>query len=318
MRQRPVTAGEAAVDRAGGFGRSGKGDARDARIAGQRRANRAVAGDELHRAVRHPGGVEQPHGEVRDQRGLLGGFGQHGVAGRQRPGDQPGENRQREVPRRNRHERPAPVQGQAVALARRAGQRLAFRREQAARLGGVIAQEIDRLAQFQHGIGQGLAGLALAEREERVAVRLVLVGHGFEQRGPFRSAARIPLRLGGERTLDHGGNFVWPGIAAMAHHHGAVMRAADRARGGSRCGLCRWRGGPPGKAAQLGQRCRQGFAHQRIGQIDPRAVGARGEQRRGQRDRRIAARGQRGEFRHRIAGQVRHRHFGIGHAVDEG
>ena len=37
--------------------------------------------------------------------------------------------------------------------------------EQAARLAGVIAQEIDRLAHFQHRVGQGLPGLADAQRE---------------------------------------------------------------------------------------------------------------------------------------------------------
>jgi hypothetical protein len=32
--------------------------------------------------------------------------------------------------------------------------------------GGVVAQEIHRLAQFGHGIGQGLAGLARQQRED--------------------------------------------------------------------------------------------------------------------------------------------------------
>ncbi len=79
--------------------------------------------------------------------------------------DQAGEDRQREIPRRNAGEHAAAVQAQLVLLAGRARQRQRPG-ELAPRFGRVEAQEIDRLAHFEHRVDQGLPGLADAEREE--------------------------------------------------------------------------------------------------------------------------------------------------------
>ena len=47
-------------------------------------ADRAVAGHEMQRARRHAGLVQQLHRFSGDQRRLLGGLGDHGIAGGER------------------------------------------------------------------------------------------------------------------------------------------------------------------------------------------------------------------------------------------
>ena len=68
-------------------------------VGDQRRADRPVARQQLQRAAWHPRLVQQPHGGGRDQRRLLRRLRQHDIAGRQRGGDLPDEDRQRKVPR---------------------------------------------------------------------------------------------------------------------------------------------------------------------------------------------------------------------------
>ena len=78
---RPVLGGERAVDRPRDLGRAGEGHAGHARIGNERRARFAVAEHEMQRARRHAGLVQQPHRRRRDQRRLLGGLGDHRIAG---------------------------------------------------------------------------------------------------------------------------------------------------------------------------------------------------------------------------------------------
>ena len=119
-----VARGQRAVDRARGVGGAGEGHAGDARIARQRRADGgAVARQELQHRFRHAGFVQQLHRGVADQVGLLGGLGDHAVAGGERGGDLAGEDRQREIPRADADEHAAAVQLQLVRLAGRARQR---------------------------------------------------------------------------------------------------------------------------------------------------------------------------------------------------
>ena len=101
-----------------------------------------------------------------DQRRLLGGLGDHGIAGGERGGDLAGEDRERKIPRAD-----------ADDGAERAGEP---GNERARRLVRVIAQEIDRLAHFRDRVGVGLAGLAHDESDERVA-------SGFERVGGARA-----------------------------------------------------------------------------------------------------------------------------------
>ena len=83
----------------------------------------AVAGDEMQRARRHAGLVQEPHGRGGDQRRLLGGLRDDGVAGHQRRRDLAEEDRERKIPRRDRDEDAAAAQAQHVALAGRSRHR---------------------------------------------------------------------------------------------------------------------------------------------------------------------------------------------------
>ena len=85
-------------------------------------------------------------------------------------------------------------------------------------LGGVIAQEIHRLAQLGHGIGQGLAGFLRKDAEDRAEVFFVKIRSPAQHGGAFRSR-RVP----GARIVDgpRGG-------CGIGHRH----RGDRAARGG--------------------------------------------------------------------------------------
>ena len=117
----------------------------------------AVARQELQHGFRHAGFVQQLHRVVADQVGLLGRLGDHAVAGGERGGDLADEDRQREIPRADADEHAAAVQLQRRWI-RRSGRAALRAAEQLARLRGVVAQEIDRLAHFGDAVGDGLAG----------------------------------------------------------------------------------------------------------------------------------------------------------------
>ena len=119
---RAVARGQRAVDRPGGVGAAGEGDAVAAADAPTSACadRRAVAGQQVEQVGGQAGVVEQPHRLGGDQRRLFGGLGEHGVAGRQRRGDLAGEDGQREVPRADAGEDAAAVQGELVGLADRA------------------------------------------------------------------------------------------------------------------------------------------------------------------------------------------------------
>ena len=90
------------LDQLGDFGRAGEADAGDARIGGQRRADRrAVAGQQLDDVFRHAGLTQQLDGADGDQRRLLGRLGDHRIAGDERCRDLAGEDRERKIPRRD-------------------------------------------------------------------------------------------------------------------------------------------------------------------------------------------------------------------------
>src|SRR5262249_57583118 len=71
---------------------------------------------------RATGRVQQANGAVRDQRRLLRRLRRHSVAGGQCRGNLADEDRQREVPRRDRGEYATPTERPGVALAGGSGQ----------------------------------------------------------------------------------------------------------------------------------------------------------------------------------------------------
>ena len=162
-------------------------------------------GQELQRRDGHARAMQEAHRLVRDQRRLLGGFREHRIAGGERRRDFADEDRQRKIPGRNRHDR--------------ANGRDAGRRQFGARLRGVIAQEVGRLAHFGDGVGERLAGLAHGEREKRHALRLEEIGRALEtcrtrggrSVGPCATVldgGRHRARHIARRGLDHGADDV--------------------------------------------------------------------------------------------------------------
>ena len=171
------------------------------------------------------------------------------------------------------------------------------------RLGRIIAQEIDRLAHFEHGVDQRLARLAHAQGEQRLALGLEQVGRLVQQHRPRLAAERIPrlLRTGGGANRDDRLRLRSPRSPGRRLRYGRTARRPACPRPTAERRRC----GPQPRFQRI-QPPEQRLAHQRIAQVEPRAILApRAEDRIGQRDRRIALRFQRGKLGHRIAHQMR-------------
>ncbi len=114
------------------------------------------------------------------------------VAGGERGAHLAEEDREREVPRRDAGEHAAAVQLDLVALAGRAGQRHRPG-EIGAGAHGVVAQEIDRLAQLRDGVGDGLAGFADAEGEHIGLRAFQQIGGALQARGAVARGRHRPV-----------------------------------------------------------------------------------------------------------------------------
>ncbi len=158
----------------------------------QRRADAPVSDSKLQRILRHAGRMEQPHSVRRDARRLLGRLGDHGVARHERRRHLAEEDRQREIPGADTDEDAAALQLQPVLLARGAGEQHARVAEVLARLGRVVAAEIDGLAQLRDRIVDRLAAFVAQQRQQRPALPLQRVGHAVEAGGAGRSRRRAP------------------------------------------------------------------------------------------------------------------------------
>jgi hypothetical protein len=186
---------------------AGEADAVDARVTSERRADdRSRTGQELERRRRHTRLVQQRDGTRGHQRRLLGGLGEHGIADHERGRDLAGEDREREIPRRDAREYPAGLPA--------SGARLGF--------GRVVAQEIDCLAELGNGVGEGLASLARRQREQLASMRLVEIRGAAQARGARLERCRRPGRVSSagrrERGLD-------VGSSALDHLPDRVLRA---------------------------------------------------------------------------------------------
>jgi hypothetical protein len=100
-------------------------------------------------------------------------------------------------------------------------------------LGGVIAQEIHRLAQFAHGVGQGLSGLARQRAK---------IGRIRPHKDRRRGAGRRRVRRAGASQMAGIGDGAVATVAASASHMGdgspvaGFAPAAGRRRRGTRSG----------------------------------------------------------------------------------
>ena len=136
--------------------------------------------------------MHQPHGRGRDARRLLGGLGDHRIAGHQRGDDLPGEDREREIPRADADEHAASAVMQFVGLAGRPRHPLGHERN--ARLCGVVAAEVGGLAHLGECIVQCFSAFDLHQRDERIAVLLVKIGDALERGGAIRNRRLAPGR----------------------------------------------------------------------------------------------------------------------------
>ncbi len=188
----PAFSGEGLIDGAADFGRAREGDADDARIGDEAGADLAVAEHELQRGRRNAGFVQQRHRASGDERRLLGRLGDHGVAGDERGADLAEKDGEGKVPRTDADKDAAAAITQDVALAGRPRHRRIG--EAAARLRGVVAAIIDRLAPLGERIVQGLAAFGLQQSEKLAAMRFKPPGGALERSGALADRRLRPGR----------------------------------------------------------------------------------------------------------------------------
>ena len=179
-----------------------EGDRVHARVAHERGADVALAGQQRERRRRHARLAQRARDHQGTARRLLGGLEDHGVAGRQAGGGHPERDREREVPRRDDGHDPAGVPAQLVALAGRLEQGSALR--EVDRPARVVLEEVDRLADVAVGLRPRLGALAHGERrglEPPLAQPL----RRADQRGRALLGGRVPAARDPERLVDLAG-----------------------------------------------------------------------------------------------------------------
>jgi hypothetical protein len=153
----------------------------------------------------------------RDQRSLLGRLRQHGVAGGQSGRNLTHENRQREIPRADTDDRTERT--------------MRIVRELGADLRRVITQEVDRFADFRHGIRQRLARFAHHQTHQRMHLRFEQIGRTCEAIGARFDRRRLPDRCGGHRMRQRRAHVFRSGFDNRADEVTMVGRIAHVARG---------------------------------------------------------------------------------------
>ena len=190
-----VLVGKRAVDDARDLRRAGEDHAGHVLVLDEARADAPVAGHEVKRGLRHAGLVQDAHGEIGDQRRLLGRLGDDRIAGHRAPRS-PGRGRWRAGSSRARSPRTRRVRAGAARCSRRSAPACASPApKRRAALSGVVAQEIDRLAHLRERIVEGLAGLRPAAGE--AARRAAPPADRPRAAAPWRgSSASVRLQLG--------------------------------------------------------------------------------------------------------------------------
>ena len=151
--------------------RAGERDRVHARVAHERGADVALAGQQRQRVGRHAGLAQRPHEHERAAGRLLGRLEHHGVAGRERrrghpaAGSRPGSSTARSPRRRRAGASAIVLRSPGTCSTRRracrAGRRVRLERDRAAR---VVLEEVDRLADVGVGLAPRLRALAHLER----------------------------------------------------------------------------------------------------------------------------------------------------------
>ena len=243
-------AGKLLFDQSRDRRRAGEHDPLDARVGDQRRANFAGAGHELQRIARDARFMQHAHGFGGDERRLLGGLGDDGIAGRERGGDLAREDGERKVPGTDADDE--------AERGRGAG------KQRARRLVRVVAQEVGRLAHFRDRVGVRLAGFAHDEANERVVSRFEEVGGAAQDDGALRGRDRGESGGCAIADVERRGDFVsarMPGEADdVAPVRGVqdrlaplVLRGARRKGAPGRLGACVQSVGELGEAFFVGE-----------------------------------------------------------------
>ena len=197
--------------------------------------------------------MHEAHGGGADQRRLLRGLRDHGVAGCKRRRNLPREDRQREVPGADAGEDAAAVQLERIALA--SGARQQHRSEIGARAHRVVAAEVDRLAHLRDGVRNRPTALADDQRHKLGKPRLEEIADAGEDRRARARGHRVPIGRGvggaGEGSID----MLNSGVGDNPDRPRAMTGVAHRARRALEIGAAHDRRRGPGAARGGLERC---------------------------------------------------------------
>jgi hypothetical protein len=262
----------------------------------------AASREQLQRGARHAGAMEQLHRRGRDQRRLLGRFGEHGVAGGKCGAHLADEDCQRKIPRRDARDR-----SQCPRVA-----------EVPARLRGVIAAEVGSFAYLANRVAERLARFTRGQCDQRRALAFDEIGRALEARGALGSGNTGPGGDRGNRQVDRARHIHWRCFDNGADRVATVARIGDRHRAIRRCRrriaqhrcCCELRG----NAGKVGVECAQRGL---VGEIDATRVRAVRIERDRQRDARMRRAGGYERLSDRIGDQLRNVHVRIDDAIHE-
>ena len=223
------------VDRQAHVPRAGEGDERRVGMGHERGTDQlAAAGQEGEGRRRRAGLHEDVVELLGDERRLLRRLHHHRVAGDERGGRHPGEDRERKVPGRDHHAHAPRQEAGGVFLA---GHVHAAGREEVHRLPGVVVAEVDRLGDVGVGLPPGFADLEHHRRGELVAAGPHDGGRRVQHVGAAADVHRPPGR---KRRLGHGHRPLGVGHARerhLRHRLPAIRRVlADERVGGGDLG----------------------------------------------------------------------------------
>ncbi len=262
--------------------------------------------------------VQQPHRGSGDQRGLLGRLGDNRVAGGEGRSDLAGEDRQREIPRRDAGKDAATMECHLVALAGGAGQPLGCC-EIGPPAQGVIAQVVDRLAHLGKCRRDRATALADDEGHQLGHMSFEEIGGAFQSGGTIARRLAVPggcgAKCAGERSIELGGAGRDDGPDLTA----PVARIEDRLGRPRLLDAADDRCGRPWPAERLGERLAQFRQYRGMVKVEPARISPRrAVEVARQRDLGVRLHRQSGEADHRVGDDLVDRLRLVDDPVDEG
>ena len=205
----------------------GEGDEIHSRMRHQMRADfSARARQQIHHAGRQPCFDEQPHQPRAEDGRLVRWLHNHRVSRHDRRRGHAGENRQREIPRRDDHAH-APRPPLLKVRFARDGLR-ALRPAQLPHHGGVEVAKINRLSHVRVRLGPVLAGLEDFQGAEGGLVAAHQLRHLFQTARTFISRDAGPARLRRSRRCQRPLRFLNAGLRRVTNHLVLIRRIQRR------------------------------------------------------------------------------------------